>query len=60
MHYLTMLSPAIITLRQRTINEWAGNIGWMKLTGQLNYWEENLSQHHFVHHKSHMECIPPQ
>jgi len=29
----------------------------MLLTGQLNYWEKNLSQHHFVHHKSHSDRL---
>jgi hypothetical protein len=23
--------------------------------GKLKYWEKNLSQYHFVHHKTHMD-----
>ena len=34
--------------------EWS--IGGMILTGgKQKYWEENLSQYHFVHHKSHTD-----
>jgi len=25
--------------------------------GKLKYWEKNQSQCHFVHHRSHMDCL---
>jgi hypothetical protein len=36
-------------------NEFVQSFGVMTLAGKLAYWEENLFQYHFLHHKSHVE-----
>jgi hypothetical protein len=52
------VSPTTIIYCQQKISEWTWGNGGMILTGENRntvLWEK-LSQWHFVHHKSHMDC----